>query len=155
MTNVNPRILGSLLESEIIPVVATVATDENGQALNINADTAAAEIAAALSAEKLILMTGGGPAAARLRHPPSFLAAVPRCGGDLTMRRPGLSPLRRDGRAEEQGRPEHPHSRGARGDWHGCRAPLLSPAQRAAACGVCRARARRPASFGRAVRAGP
>lgn len=58
MTTVNPRIMHNLVSNDVIPVVATVATDETGQALNINADTAAAEIAAALSAEKLILMTG-------------------------------------------------------------------------------------------------
>lgn len=50
-------LLRSLVSSGYIPVVATVATDESGQALNVNADTAAGEIAAALRAEKLILMT--------------------------------------------------------------------------------------------------
>ena len=50
-------LLRSLVSSGYIPVVATVATDESGQALNVNADTAAGEIAAALQAEKLILMT--------------------------------------------------------------------------------------------------
>ncbi|MDB9380372.1 acetylglutamate kinase, partial [Nodularia sphaerocarpa CS-585A2] len=40
-----------------IPVVSSVATDEKGQAYNINADTVAGEIAAALGAEKLILLT--------------------------------------------------------------------------------------------------
>jgi acetylglutamate kinase len=45
------------LENGYIPVVATVATDAAGQVYNINADTAAAQIAAALHAENLILMT--------------------------------------------------------------------------------------------------
>ena len=40
-----------------IPVIATVATDEEGNTYNINADTAAARIAAELGAENLILMT--------------------------------------------------------------------------------------------------
>ena len=53
----DPTLLRSLVDSGYIPVVATVATDEGGQALNVNADTAAGEIAAALRAEKLILMT--------------------------------------------------------------------------------------------------
>jgi hypothetical protein len=57
VTRVNPTLLNSLVASGYIPVVATVATDEAGQALNVNADTAAGEIAAALQAEKLILMT--------------------------------------------------------------------------------------------------
>eukprot|EP00879_Flechtneria_rotunda_P003534 GHRR01003766.1.p1 GENE.GHRR01003766.1~~GHRR01003766.1.p1 ORF type:complete len:345 (+),score=111.78 GHRR01003766.1:307-1341(+) len=57
VTRVDPTLLNSLVDSRYIPVVATVATDKHGQALNVNADTAAGEIAAALQAEKLILMT--------------------------------------------------------------------------------------------------
>eukprot|EP00873_Tetraselmis_striata_P042913 jgi/Tetstr1/463177/TSEL_008109.t1 len=57
VTGVNPSLLKTLVDSDSIPVVATVASGEGGQALNINADTAAGEIAAALQAEKLILMT--------------------------------------------------------------------------------------------------
>lgn len=57
VTRVDATLLRSLVSSGYIPVVATVATDESGQALNVNADTAAGEIAAALQAEKLILMT--------------------------------------------------------------------------------------------------
>ena len=45
------------LDRGYIPVVATVAASETGEIYNINADTAAARIAAALSAENLILMT--------------------------------------------------------------------------------------------------
>ncbi|MDE5853190.1 MAG: acetylglutamate kinase [Oscillospiraceae bacterium] len=45
------------LESGYIPVIATVATDMDGKTYNINADTAAARIAAALMAKNLILMT--------------------------------------------------------------------------------------------------
>jgi len=51
------RILESLLKDGYIPVVSSVAADESGQAYNINADTVAGEIAAALGAEKLILLT--------------------------------------------------------------------------------------------------
>ncbi|KAI8474370.1 MAG: Aspartate/glutamate/uridylate kinase [Monoraphidium minutum] len=57
VTKVDATLLRSLVASGYIPVVATVAADETGQALNVNADTAAGEIAAALQAEKLILMT--------------------------------------------------------------------------------------------------
>lgn len=46
-----------VLEEDYIPVIATVGTDENGQVYNINADTAAAEIAAALGAENIITLT--------------------------------------------------------------------------------------------------
>ena len=45
------------LEHGYVPVIATVACDEEGQTYNINADTAASRIAADLGAENLILMT--------------------------------------------------------------------------------------------------
>ncbi len=44
VTRVNPTILRSLVNDGYTPVVATVATDEKGQALNVNADTAAGEV---------------------------------------------------------------------------------------------------------------
>ena len=53
----NPDILELLSSNNYIPVVSSVAVDETGQAYNINADTVAGEIAAALEAEKLILLT--------------------------------------------------------------------------------------------------
>lgn len=57
ITDVNVKPISDALEKGYIPVVATIATDEAGQVYNINADTAAARIAAALGAENLILMT--------------------------------------------------------------------------------------------------
>ncbi len=54
---INTEPISDALEKGYIPVIATAACDENGQLYNINADTAAARIAAALDAEKLILMT--------------------------------------------------------------------------------------------------
>jgi acetylglutamate kinase len=53
----NPRILDILSEAGHIPVVSSVAADETGQSYNINADTVAGELAAAIGAEKLILLT--------------------------------------------------------------------------------------------------
>lgn len=55
--NVNIEPLTMALDNGYIPIIATVGTDEKGQIYNINADTAAAEIAGALKAEKLITMT--------------------------------------------------------------------------------------------------
>ncbi len=57
VSGVKVKILESLVSSGYIPVVSSVAADETGQSYNINADTVAGEIAAALGAEKLILMT--------------------------------------------------------------------------------------------------
>ncbi len=57
ITKVNTKPILDALNNGYIPVIATVATDEEGNTYNINADTAAARIAAELGAENLILMT--------------------------------------------------------------------------------------------------
>ncbi|MCR5707519.1 MAG: acetylglutamate kinase [Ruminococcus sp.] len=57
ITRVNTKPILDALENGNIPVIATVATDNDGNTYNINADTAAARIAAELGAENLILMT--------------------------------------------------------------------------------------------------
>ncbi|HIK43925.1 MAG TPA: acetylglutamate kinase [Leptolyngbyaceae cyanobacterium M65_K2018_010] len=57
VSSIDSDILKSLVEAGYIPIVSSVASDETGQAYNINADTVAGEIAAALGAEKLILLT--------------------------------------------------------------------------------------------------
>ena len=57
VTAINPTILQGLIEDEFVPVVATIGTDEHGQAYNINADTVAGAIAEALGAEKLVYLT--------------------------------------------------------------------------------------------------
>lgn len=54
---VKPALLRDLLERGYIPVVAPIAKAQNGEALNVNADTAAGRIASALGAAKLMLMT--------------------------------------------------------------------------------------------------
>jgi acetylglutamate kinase len=54
---VDPSLLNTLLDNKYIPVLAPIAIDRNGQNLNINADTAAGDIAVALKAYKLINMT--------------------------------------------------------------------------------------------------
>jgi len=55
--SINPTILQGLIANEFIPVVATIGTDDSGQAYNINADTVAGAIAEALGAEKLVYLT--------------------------------------------------------------------------------------------------
>ena len=54
---INPEVLNILLNGDTIPVIAPVGVDENGFTYNINADLVAGEIAIALKAEKLIMMT--------------------------------------------------------------------------------------------------
>lgn len=55
--SVNTYILRKIMEEDAIPVVAPVAVDDNGQTLNINADTAAGAIASALKAVRFMLLT--------------------------------------------------------------------------------------------------
>ena len=57
ITQVNPAVLNNATQSGYVPVVATVAGGPEGEVFNVNADVAAARIAAELKAEKLILMT--------------------------------------------------------------------------------------------------
>jgi acetylglutamate kinase len=57
VTGVDPTLLCRLLDSGLIPVVATIGLDDDGQAYNVNADTAAGAIAAALDAEKVVYLT--------------------------------------------------------------------------------------------------
>lgn len=57
VTSIDPAILADLLEHGYVPVVCSVAADAEGRSLNLNADTVAGEIAAAVGAEKLIMMT--------------------------------------------------------------------------------------------------
>jgi len=57
VVDVQPDLLHAMLGQERIPVVATVARGADGHTYNINADTAAAALAVALGAEKLVLLT--------------------------------------------------------------------------------------------------
>ena len=69
---VDPAVLLPLLDAGYIPVISSVAADRSGQAHNINADTVAGELAAALQAEKLILLTDT-PGILRDRDDPTSL----------------------------------------------------------------------------------
>ena len=57
VVDVQPQILRALLEEGKVPVVATVAPGLDGEIYNVNADTAAAAVAIALGAEKLVVLT--------------------------------------------------------------------------------------------------
>jgi len=57
VVDVNPDIIHRLLGEGLIPVVSTIGSDENGQAYNINADTVAGHLAAAVNANKLVMLT--------------------------------------------------------------------------------------------------
>jgi acetylglutamate kinase len=55
--SVNPRVVLQAIEQSVVPVISTVAPTTEGQLLNVNADLAAASLAVALGAEKLLILT--------------------------------------------------------------------------------------------------
>ncbi|HAL73867.1 MAG TPA: acetylglutamate kinase, partial [Clostridiales bacterium] len=57
ITRINTKVLQTLANDEYIPVVAPIGVGPDGESYNINADTVASEIAAALKAEKLMTLT--------------------------------------------------------------------------------------------------
>lgn len=57
ITNINSKVIELIAKDEYIPVIAPIGVGKDGKSYNINADTVAAEIAAALKAEKLMLLT--------------------------------------------------------------------------------------------------
>lgn len=54
---INPTVINYLVGTGYIPIVAPIGVDDEGHSLNINADTVAAELAAAMHAKKIILLT--------------------------------------------------------------------------------------------------
>ncbi len=87
--SVDTTVLRKLLDNGLMPVVSPLSADENGVLLNINADTVAAAIGAALSAEKLILCTGA----------PGILGNVEDAGSLISFTDVrGLKSLREEGR---------------------------------------------------------
>lgn len=57
ITEINSKLLDILARDEFIPVIASIATDEQGNSYNVNADVAAAAIGAAMHAEKLMFLS--------------------------------------------------------------------------------------------------
>ncbi len=76
ISRVGPELLVRLLAEDLVPVVATIGSDETGQAYNINADTAAGAIAKALAAEKLVFLTDIDGIRADEHDPSSLLSQL-------------------------------------------------------------------------------
>lgn len=74
VTGVDPRVLTTLLDQRFVPVVASLAGDNEGHVFNVNADTVAESLAVALRAQKLVFLTGA-PGVLRDRNDPSTLVA--------------------------------------------------------------------------------
>jgi acetylglutamate kinase len=88
---VDTRLLNSVLDEGVIPVISSVAYgigEEAGLSLNVNADTAAAKIAGALGAEKLLLMTDVRGILRNVQDPESLIKEV---------RRSDIEALKKDG----------------------------------------------------------
>jgi acetylglutamate kinase len=86
---IDPAVLRKLLDNGLMPVVSPLSADATGTLLNINADTVAAAIGAALGAEKLILCTGAPGILGSADDPGSLISYT-----DLR----GLKRLREEGR---------------------------------------------------------
>ncbi|MEI8051382.1 MAG: acetylglutamate kinase [Actinomycetes bacterium] len=76
VVSVDPTIVQRLVAQDIIPVIATIGSDEFGQAYNINADTVAGAIAISLGAEKLIFLTDVAGLRADPDDPESIVAQI-------------------------------------------------------------------------------
>jgi acetylglutamate kinase len=76
ITNVQRKIIDVISTAGMIPVIAPVATDGAGGTWNINADTAAGEVAAALDAEKLVFLTDTPGLLSDLNDPESLIHAL-------------------------------------------------------------------------------
>ena len=73
---VNPGIVHRLLAEDLIPVVSTIGSDADGQSYNINADTVAGALAAALGAEKAIFLTDIAGLLTDVDDPDSLLSRI-------------------------------------------------------------------------------
>jgi acetylglutamate kinase len=89
IVEVDPGVLLTQIQNDLVPVVSPLSADESGTVLNINADTVAAGIACALGAEKLILATGAPGILEERTDPGSLISYIDRAG---------LSKLRDEGK---------------------------------------------------------
>jgi acetylglutamate kinase len=76
VTQVNPELIHRTLSMDLIPVIATIGVDLEGQTYNINADDAATAIATELGAEKLIFLTDVPGLLTDVEDPSSLLTQV-------------------------------------------------------------------------------
>src|SRR5882724_7630414 len=73
---VNARLLQLLVQADSIPCIATIARDPMGQRLNVNADTAAGAVAAAMKAEKLVVVSDTHGIRADPKDPTSLVRSL-------------------------------------------------------------------------------
>ena len=78
IVRVNPDVIHSLSREGYIPVISSIASGPDGESLNINADHVAGELAAALGAEKLILLTDVEGIFASADDPSTPISSLPK-----------------------------------------------------------------------------
>ncbi|NLM46529.1 MAG: acetylglutamate kinase [Firmicutes bacterium] len=78
IVRVNPDVIHSLSREGYIPVISSIASGPDGESLNINADHVAGELAAALGAEKLILLTDVEGIFASADDPSTLISSLPK-----------------------------------------------------------------------------
>ncbi|HTU67992.1 MAG TPA: acetylglutamate kinase [Steroidobacteraceae bacterium] len=77
---IDPSVINKLLDNGLMPIVSPLSADDNGTLLNINGDTVAAAIGAALDAEKLMLCTGAPGILADVNDPQSIISYTDLAG---------------------------------------------------------------------------
>lgn len=78
--SVDTGVINKLLDSGLMPIVSPLSADDNGTLLNINGDTVAAALGAALDAEKLMLCTGAPGILADVNDPTSIISYTDLAG---------------------------------------------------------------------------
>ena len=78
--SVNTSVINKLLDSGLMPIVSPLSADDNGTLLNINGDTVAAALGAALNAEKLMLCTGAPGILSNVEDPTSLISYTDLAG---------------------------------------------------------------------------
>lgn len=73
---INPQVIETLIENGYIPVIAPIGVDEQRQSYNINADLAAAAVAVAVKADKLVLLTDVPGLLAEPGNPDSLISVL-------------------------------------------------------------------------------
>lgn len=76
VSTVNPKIIRDLEESGYVPVISPVGTNDQGEAFNVNADVAAAEIAKAIQAKKLVFLTDVDGLLKDTKDPSSLISSI-------------------------------------------------------------------------------
>lgn len=80
IVSIDTTVLSKQLDAGLMPVISPLSSDSSGSVLNINADTVAASIGAALGAEKLIICTGAAGILERLDDPHSLVSFTDLAG---------------------------------------------------------------------------